>query len=438
MAAKPKPKPRLLKVEHLPDPSRPDEYEEGMPWGGIVQETYSRPPGAGSYDTVKRGKKRQYTFLRARIWAEDSKGVRRRLEVTGKTEAELNRKVKELKTAPSRSDVKRLTIGDFLTEQFLPAVKLRAKANTYRGYESAIRLHIVPHIGKAKLAALKPTHVDAWLSDLDAKPRAKQNAFVTLKVALNYAVRDLGLLDRNPIDRMKAPRAPKREQHILTLTEVKKLLKAAQRSQWYTLLYLAIATSMREGELFALAWRDVDLKRGTLYVRQGIGNVYDDETESGYRRAVTSPKTDASRRRADLSAEAIALLKAHRKSLDGKPNPHGLVFPNEAGGFIHVSNFQRRVWAPLLKSAKLPYCKFHSLRHSGNSILAQQGLSLPLLQRRLGHATSKTTMDTYSHVGAEEGRRGAKIIGSLLGGEKTGETRPKTAAKHRVGIKKKA
>jgi integrase len=433
MAAKPKPKRRLLKAEIIPDPSRPDEYEEGMPWGGIYRETYSRAPGTGSYDTIKR---KGYTYLRGRIWAEDSKGVRRRIEVTGKTEAEVTRKIKELKAAPARSGAKRLMIGDFLTEQFLPAVKLRAKANTYRGYESAIRLHIVPDIGKAKLAALKPTHVDAWLSDLDAKPRAKQNAFVTLKVALNYAVRDLGLLDRNPIDRMMAPRAPKREQHILTLTEVRKLLKAAQGSQWYPLMYLAIATSMREGELFALGWRDVDLKRGMLYVRQGIGNVYDDETESGYRRAITTPKTDASRRRIDLSAEAIALLKTHRKSLDGKPNPDGLVFPNEAGSFVHVSNFHRRVWAPLLEKAKLPHCKFHSLRHTGNSILAQQGLSL--LQRRLGHSTPNVTMAVYSHAGAEEGRKGAALIGSLLGGEKAGETRTKATAKGRVRTSKKA
>jgi integrase len=433
-----KPKRRKLATRVEPNPGAWGADDPSSPFGKIVIERYSQVPGTGSYDeVVRKGKAMQ----RWRGWAKNSKGVKVRKSIYSLTETGLNRKVKAfLANGPVKSDAKKLTVGDFLTDQFLPAVKQgNAKANTYRGYEQPIRLHIVPNIGKVKLAELTQSNVVAWLSDLDAKPRAKQNAFVTLKVALNYAVDDDDcILDRNPIGRMEAPAAPKAEQHILTLQEVKKLLKAVQGSQWYPLIYLAIATSMREGELFALAWRDVDLKRGMLYVRQGVGNVYDDETESGYRRAITSPKTGASRRRVDLSAEAIALLKDHRKSLDGKPNPHGFVFPNEAGSFVHVSNFHRRVWAPLLKTAKLPYCKFHSLRHSGNSILAQQGLSLPLLQRRLGHATSKTTMDVYSHAGAEEGRKGAELLGSLLRGTPRGTTGSKASRSGRARTKKKA
>ncbi len=437
MAPGKKPKRRKLPTQVITAPGEEGKYEAWEPFGKIYIERYSRIPGTGSIDTVKR---KGYTYLRARVWVENAKGVRVRKPVYGKTHAELTRKLAALKESPATSDVKKLRIEDFLTEHFLPAVKLRAKAKTYAGYEQAIRLHINPQLGKAKLVALESKHVNAWLKDLDAKPRAKQNAFVTLKAALNHATHDdVGILDRNPIGRTKAPRAEKAEQHILTLAETKKLLVTARDHfpSWHALLYLAIETSMRQGELFALTWRDVDLKQGFAFIRQGVGTAYDDETKSGYRREITSPKTPAARRRSDLSAEAVAILKAHRKDQTG-PNPEGLVFPNEAGSFIHASNFSRRVWAPLLKKAELPHVKFHSLRHSGNSILVQQGLSLPLLQRRLGHSTPQVTMAVYSHAGAEEGRRGAGILGGLLGGTTRGTTGSNGSRKARAKAREKA
>jgi len=433
----PKPKRRKLetKWERQPGyiPSHPDD-----PFGMLLIERYSRIPGTGTIGPVTR---KGYPYLRWRGYVKNAKGVRERRELYGKTASELQKKIKKLQESPAQVNAKKLLLGDFLTERFLPAVKLRAKPKTYAGYEQAIRLHIVPDIGKVKLTELTANNVVAWLKDLDAKPRAKQNAFVTLKVGLNHAVSDPELsIDRSPIDRMEAPRAEKAEQHILPLAEIKKLLATSRNhfAPWHALLHIAIATSMRQGELFALTWRDVDLKQGFVYIRQGVGTVYDDQTESGYRREITSPKTGAaSRRRIDLSPEAITMLKGHRKQQSG-PNVRDLVFPNEAGSFIHASNFNRRVWQPLLKKAKLPRVTFHSLRHSGNSILAQQGLSLPLLQQRLGHSTPTVTIAIYSHVGAEEGRKGAALIGSLLSGAKPGATRATEASKRRVSIKKKA
>ena len=291
---------------------------------------------------------------------------------------------------------------------------MRVRESTYRGYEQAVRLHITPQLGQAKLAKLNASNVDAWLSDLDAKPRAKQNAFVTLKVALNYAVRELGLIDRNPVANMKAPRAPKREQRILTLPELQRLLKAAEGSPLYPLLYLAIVTSMRVGELFGLAWRDVDLDRGYLRVTQALAKA------EGHTYAIAEPKTQASKRRIDLPKEAVAVLKAHRKKQNGAANPLGLVFPSETGSPLDYNNFQKRVFKPWLHAAKLKGIVFHSLRHSGNSILASEGHSLKLLQDRLGHSTPAVTFQVYTHLGATEGRAGADRLGKLLTGTNRG------------------
>lgn len=183
----------------------------------------------------------------------------------------------------------------------------------------------------------------------------------------------------------------------------------ARETPWYTLFYLAIATSMRQGELFGLQWSDVDLKARCLHVRHALVNGYEG-LELG------ETKTASSKRRIDLPPDAVALLRTHR---DGQgEGANGLVFPAEGGGFIHRDNFAKRVFKPLLTKAELSDCTFHSLRHSGNSLLASDGHSLKLLQSRLGHSTSAVTFDTYTHLGASEGRLGANRIGELLRGTK--------------------
>jgi hypothetical protein len=148
MAAKPKPKRRLLKAEVVPDPKRPDEFEPGMPWGGVYQETYSQVPGAGSYDAqVRKGIK----YFRWRGWAENSKGVNKRKSLYGLTERELGRKVKAfLASGPAKSDVKKLLLGDFLELRFLPGMKQAVRHNTYSTYQTAVKQYIVPEIGKPK------------------------------------------------------------------------------------------------------------------------------------------------------------------------------------------------------------------------------------------------------------------------------------------------
>lgn len=414
---------------------------EGPAWNPtlIAKDKFSRVPGTGSIDKIKRGR---YTYFRGRIWADDELGVHRRVEVTGQSEAEVRRKLKELQEKPIEAAGKKLLLGKYLRDRFLPGMKLRVRPKTYDSYSRAIELHIEPKLGRVKLALLTPSNVLAWLRDLDVRPRAKQQAFVVLKRALAFAV-DLGLLDHNQLANMKAPSAPKGEQYILSLEEVQKLLATCKEhktfARWYPLVFLAIATSARRGELFGLQWRDVNFEDGYVLVRQALGQVYDDDTVSGYRTTLTEPKTAAARRRIDLAPEAIEVLKSHRKGQmrDCKRNPRALVFPNETGGFIHPSNWYRRVWMELVKKAELPAISFHSLRHVGNTLLAAKGVSLALLQSRLGHSTSAATF-IYSHLTATEGQRGARLIGSMLSGETSGETATRDRSARNANAKKNA
>lgn len=416
-------------------------YEDWRGSSGRIVSVSERAPGTGSLDKVTiKGQ----VYHRVRFWTENAKGVRERKNLYAKTEAGVLKKLGALKKAPTaRRDASKITLESYLKTYFLPGIETRVRSNTLTAYSNGVHKHIVPRIGKAKFATLGPSNVSAWLGEMAADkkvgPRAAQQAFMVLKRAYNYAV-ELELLDRHPFPSVKAPSAPKREQRILNGAQLQALLNEAAGSPWYALLYLTVVTSLREGELLGLRWRDLNWEE--RYLRVNVAAV---QGRSGLELA--EPKTKASRRRVDLPDEAVAVLKEHKEQQAG-PNPLDLVFPGGNGQIYDRANVKRALYR-LLDNAKLPRAVFHSLRHAGNTLLAESGVSLRVLQARLGHATSKVTLDVYSHVSDDAGRIAADTIGSLLkrakptakkavSGLNRGLTRSKAAANQTRRVKKKA
>jgi integrase len=401
-------------------------YEDPLGLGGRFVMFEERKAGTGSIDQVWIKGQR---FWRARTWVEDAKGVRVRKAVCAKTETAVLKKLAALKDAPAASrDAKKLTLAQFLEGHFIPGIEQRVRINTFKTYERACRNHIIPHIGKVKLLAFTPSNANAWTAELAAAgvgSRATQQAFMVLKRAYSYAVTPLGMLQRNPLNELRAPKSDKKPQHIIGQAEIGRLLKAAQDTRWYVLILLSIATSMRQGELFGLQWKYVNLTEGYLQVVEALLLGRQGEPYLG------PPKTDASKRRVELPKKIVAVLKAHKAQQTD--NPLGLVFPALKGGFIRKDNFRRDVWLPLLKAAKLSSIKFHSLRHAGNSLLVSHGqVSLKIAQQRLGQATSGVTFDVYTHLRPGESTQAASQMERLLeetGGLVTGVSRPKTTAR---------
>jgi integrase len=204
---------------------------------------------------------------------------------------------------------------------------------------------------------------------------------------------------------MTAPRAPRKEPHVLSLAEVQKLLAAAEGTPWFVWLYMAVATSMRTSELFGLRWPDIDTKQGFPRVRQQVA-----KTDDGP--AFGDPKSAAGKRRIDLPTPLLKLLRDHRKSQGD--NPNDLVFPNEIGSFQSKDNFRKRVWLLLRERAGLSHATFYSLRHTGNSLLIAGGHSMKLALSRLGQSTPAITLQTYAFLRRDRTSQRAELLGRLL------------------------
>ena len=181
--------------------------------------------------------------------------------------------------------------------------------------------------------------------------------------------------------------------------EARRLLEAARDDRLEALYVLAIATGLRQGELLALNWEDVDLERGVLRVRRTL-------TRTGGKVSLGEPKTKKSRRSVNLTAAAAGALRSHlsrqleeMERIGSLYRPGGLVFANEIGGIINPSNLRNRSFARLLKRAGLPPdTRFHDLRHTCATLLLSRNVNPKIVSEMLGHSSIAITLDTYSHV----------------------------------------
>ncbi len=171
----------------------------------------------------------------------------------------------------------------------------------------------------------------------------------------------------------------KPEFDFLDFDEAGRLLDASEPEPgWHAMILLGMRTGMRQGELLALRWEDVDLVARRLLVRQA------------YVRGVIGTPKNGKGRVIPLSRDAIITLKAHRH-LRGE-----YVFCQEDGSLLTKGMCKHPLWRAC-RRASLRRIGWHCLRHTFASHLAMRGKPLKVIQELLGHSTIEMTM-RYAHL----------------------------------------
>jgi integrase len=270
-------------------------------------------------------------------------------------------------------------------------------------YDLQLRLHIVPNmrpdvpaLGSLYLCDITPDVVRSWYAAL-AATRTKSvaaKAYVRLRQILNQAVNDDRLV-KNPcrIDAGGAERHP--EQRFISLAELFDLA-AAVPDRYRALVLTAGLGGLRQGELFGLRCRDLDLLHESVTVRRkrirlASGDVLEDD-----------PKTDAGRRKVALPQPLVEALDAHIASYC-KPGRDAYVFTTDSGLPIDRDNFRNRIWQPATRRAGLEGVRFHDLRHAAGTLAARTGATTKELMARLGHASPRAAM-VYQHATEDRDR----------------------------------
>jgi len=302
-------------------------------------------------------------------------------------------------------DPTNLTVEQFM-HQWIDHMRHRIRPTTFDRYEGVTRNHIIPSLGKTKLAKLKPMQIQAFEARLLESGRIKGpgglSAQTVLHIhrvfseALGQAVR-WQLLAVNPALAVQPPRAKRPELTIPDAETVERIVETAKGTSIYVAVLLAAATGMRRGEILGLRWSEVDLQQGvvrvvTTYQRSRRGLEFAD------------PKTQRARRTIALPPFAVEVLRRHQRHQTARKLAAGrawhdsnLVTELGDGRPLDPSEFTRK-FADLAKRAGAPGVRLHDMRHAFATMLLNSGVHPKIASEALGHSTVGITLDTYSHV----------------------------------------
>jgi integrase len=293
---------------------------------------------------------------------------------------------------------------------------------TTERYRELALNQIVPHLGEIALQKLRPAHVAEWHKTLltsgckNGRPLAARtigHAHRLLHRALERAI-EHEVLARNVAAAISPPTVPDSEIDILDEEQITLVEHRLKGHELYSIVYTALASGLRRGELLAVRLGDINLDTGSLRVERSL-----EETKAGLR--FKPPKTARGRRTISLPASAISVLREHRRKLLetrlafglGKPDEQTLLFGQPDGSPIPPNRLTRR-WQDACRALDLPRVSVQALRHTHASALIAAGLDVVAISRRLGHANPTVTLNIYGHLFKKDDSGAATAIEAAL------------------------
>ena len=299
------------------------------------------------------------------------------------------------------------------------ATRTHLKPKSFSGYESLLKVHILPRFGATRLDRIDSLSIESWLADLKASglsaSRIRQ-AHNVLSQILKTAVQ-ARYLPSNPAEDLDLPRKPRREQLFLSPSEVDRLADVVEE-RYKALIYVFAYGALRWGEAVALRRRRVDVLRGKLEVAESLSEVGGDlhfgPTKNYRNRVVTLPKF-------------LREMLNHHLTSFAAPDAEALVFTTSNGTPLRNSNFSSNVWGPAVQAAGLPEgLRVHDLRHTAVAILISEGVHPEAIKRFLGHSSIMVTMDIYGHLFPSEQEALAEALDNAFTKSQTDKRRTKT------------
>jgi integrase len=334
-------------------------------------------------------------------------GATKRRSVFGRTKAEASSRLRDALTArdsgllpaPARETVDRYLLT------WVAGIRATVRPRTADSYEQIVRDHLAPAFVRIPLARLTPQLVQRTYHDLAERglsPKTIANAHGVLHKALQQAFR-WRLIGANVADLVDPPRVPRQQMTALTSEQARRVLAIAADDPLEALWRLAITCGLRQGELLALRWGEVDLERGTLSVIATLEQWRDGVP------VIAEPKTSRSRRQVELGDGAVEALRRHRQGYPGI----GYVFTRPDGRPLSRPMVGGE-WRTLRVRAGVPAVRMHDLRHTAATLMLSRGVHPKIVSEMLGHSTVAITLDLYSHVTPTMQREAAAVMDKLL------------------------
>ncbi|GGM22317.1 tyrosine-type recombinase/integrase [Deinococcus aerophilus] len=362
-------------------------------------------------------------------------GEKKRVVGTESTKSEAERAQSRVIADAARGQfavMEKVTVEDYIRAWH--ALRKDSQAAKYtQGQACMIEVHIVPGLGKKRLATVTPRDLEAFYADLQHRDKRrpamlgkplgdsmKRSIHNILRQAFAEAVRH-GDLIRNPVDvvRPRYTREAAQDDTVKAWTEEEaaRFYAVARHDRRGVAFCFMLATGLRIGETLGLRWENVDLQTGRIYIREALVSL----AGKAHR---TTPKTARSRRSVPVGGDALAILKQQ---------PDQVILDREAQGAHYVGSdsvFTTARGLPILpdnvyklmralcQAAEVPYRGTHVLRHSFISIQGQHGRPVEVISAHVGHARASFTQDRYRTVFDKEREALTLDLSTLIEGSK--------------------
>lgn len=331
-------------------------------------------------------------------------GTRRFQYIFGHTKEEVRQKMREILSRETCLGDCDRTLSELFAEWLL-GVRSRVKESTAANYIMKAEKHILPAFGEKTPGEIFPSDVLAFMENKlknGLSGRYVSDILILMKTLFKYIHKTYHVT--NPMENVSLPRKKKPEIRLLDEEEQNRLQRyvSENRSRATLGIALSLSTGIRIGELCALQWADVDLKKRVLTVRKTLQRIRHSGDGSKTKLVVTEPKSESSFREIPIPECLSELLseyqgRADEYILSGKEKP------------AEPRTMQYR-FSRILKNAKLPSVHFHALRHMFATNCVRLGFDAKALSEILGHSSVEITLNRYVHSPFEQKRRYMELV----------------------------
>jgi integrase len=317
----------------------------------------------------------------------------------------------------TEKELVQMPFSDFATSWFEGEYYLKVRASTFKTRRFYLEKQLIPYFKDTPIAAILTQDVRDFYVHLKKKgyePKTISTIHKFLSTLFQSAV-EKGCIVKSPLKDMKdKPKDPIRIAHPWNPPEISVFLEVAEREGKEGMYDFTLSTGLRQGEVFALPWFNIDLEQKTVTVTRSVS--YDE-----YGNPELIPKAQSSYRTLSIPPYLVEKLSKHKakqveqKKRFGDHYQHDLdlVFPAMNGGFLNPSNVRRQFYG-LCKKANVRRITFHDLRHSHACTLIRGGVQPRVVQYRLGHADIETTFRYYGHLWPNADQQAADLLEEMM------------------------
>ena len=268
--------------------------------------------------------------------------------------------------------------------------RMPTRHDTRSGYESWLRVYILPKWGDCLITNLQARPVEMWLDSLLLAPKSKVHIRGILNALWNYAMWKQDVpMQVNPISLVTIKGASKRirKPRVLTVEQFRSLVSHL-REPFRTLALICVCFGLRISEALALKWCDVDWLNGTLRVERGIVQQIVDEV-----------KTDDSRRTLTIDSDLLDVLKVWKQTTQfSAPEDWMFASPIQMGRLPWSYTGVKEALQRAADAAGIGHLRSHAFRHTYRTWLDSVGTPIGVQQKLMRHADIRTTMNIYGDV----------------------------------------